>query len=259
MHSAIDPTLNLNRAPPLIFRSRAGLWLNLKHYTMHNRRNFYRILHVDRDAPPAIITASYRSLLSTLRLHPDLGGDHEGAVLINQAYAVLRDPVKRAQYDLALPPRRAQRRPAPPAPISAVAAKRCPFCHAPSTAATARTPRCVTCDSPLTPVSRASGNTELFGRRALPRLPKAAQLMIYPQWPHAGVPATLRDLSPAGISLVTLLATRPGQVLKIASAVIAGIAQIVSSDPERDGFAVRALLLSAEFQLKAGSFVATRV
>ena len=226
---------------------------------MNNRRNFYRILHVDRDAPPEIITASYRSMLSTLRLHPDLGGDHEGAVLINQAYAVLRDPIKRAHYDLSLPPRRAQRRAAPPVPTPAVAISRCPFCHAPWTSVTTRTLRCTTCDSPLTPVSRTSGNAELFGRRALPRLPKEARLVIYPQWPHAGVPATLRDLSPVGISLVTTLATRPGQVLKIASAVIAGVAQIVSSDPQHEGFAVRALLLSAEFQLKAGSFVATRV
>ena len=64
-----------------------------------NRRNFYRILHVQPEAPGAVITASYRAMMSKLRLHPDLGGDTAGAALINEAYAVLSDPAKRASYD----------------------------------------------------------------------------------------------------------------------------------------------------------------
>ncbi len=71
---------------------------------MENRRNYYRILHVQRDAPPEIIRNSYRTLMQTLRMHPDLGGDHWNASLINEAYAVLSDPQKRSAYDLALRP-----------------------------------------------------------------------------------------------------------------------------------------------------------
>ena len=66
---------------------------------MQNRRNLYRILHVQPEAPLEIIKASYRSLMTKLKLHPDLGGDHEAAVLINQAYAVLGDPERRRRYD----------------------------------------------------------------------------------------------------------------------------------------------------------------
>ena len=42
---------------------------------MENRRNYYRILHVQPDAPTEIIKSSYRTLMQKLRMHPDLGGD----------------------------------------------------------------------------------------------------------------------------------------------------------------------------------------
>lgn len=66
---------------------------------MTNRRNHYRVLHVQPDAPFDVIRASYRTLLQTLKLHPDLGGDHWTAAHVNAAYHVLSDPLKRAQYD----------------------------------------------------------------------------------------------------------------------------------------------------------------
>ena len=66
---------------------------------MENRRNLYRILHVQPDAPDEIIQSSYRTLMMKLRMHPDLGGDHYTATLINEAYAVLSDPARRAAYD----------------------------------------------------------------------------------------------------------------------------------------------------------------
>jgi curved DNA-binding protein CbpA len=62
-----------------------------------NRRNFYRLLHVQPDAPFEVIKASYRALM-TLH-HPDVGGDHDAAVLLNEAYAVLSDTSRRAEYD----------------------------------------------------------------------------------------------------------------------------------------------------------------
>ena len=69
---------------------------------MRNRRNYYRMLHVQPDAPLAVIKASYRALMMKMRLHPDLGGDHETAALINAAFAVLSDPMDRQQYDQSL-------------------------------------------------------------------------------------------------------------------------------------------------------------
>lgn len=66
---------------------------------MNNRRNYYRILHVQPDAPLAVIKASYRAQMQKLKLHPDLGGDEKNAATINEAYATLSDEKKRAAYD----------------------------------------------------------------------------------------------------------------------------------------------------------------
>ncbi len=69
---------------------------------MENRRNFYRILRVQPDAAFDVIQQSYRSLMQKLRLHPDLGGEECNARIINQAYAILRNPKLRATYDTEL-------------------------------------------------------------------------------------------------------------------------------------------------------------
>ncbi len=66
------------------------------------RRNHYRVLNVQPDAPLEIIRNNYRTLLQKLRLHPDLGGENHNASAINDAYHVLRDPVRRANYDKSL-------------------------------------------------------------------------------------------------------------------------------------------------------------
>lgn len=85
------------------------------------RRNLYRILHVQPEAPLEVIRASYRTLMSTLRAHPDLGGDPDAAARINAAYAVLADPAKRRAYDQALAKARAQLRARAAAAASAAA------------------------------------------------------------------------------------------------------------------------------------------
>ncbi len=66
---------------------------------MKNRRNYYRILQVQPDAPLEIIRTSYHTLMRELMQHPDLGGDHWNACIINEAYETLSDSVKRAEYD----------------------------------------------------------------------------------------------------------------------------------------------------------------
>jgi curved DNA-binding protein CbpA len=69
---------------------------------LNNRRNHYRMLYVQPDAPFEVIRANYRTLMQKLKLHPDLGGEHWNAVFVNDAYATLEDPVRRASYDLEL-------------------------------------------------------------------------------------------------------------------------------------------------------------
>lgn len=66
---------------------------------MTNERTYYEILQVASDASPEIITSAYRTLMSTLKMHPDLGGNADEAVLINEAYEILSDDKKRRVYD----------------------------------------------------------------------------------------------------------------------------------------------------------------
>jgi len=72
---------------------------NSENTNMAERRNYYRILNIQPDAPLEIIKNNYRTLLQKLRLHPDLGGKHWNASIINEAYNILRNPDKRATYD----------------------------------------------------------------------------------------------------------------------------------------------------------------
>lgn len=88
---------------------------------MADLRDYYRVLQVARHADQAVIKAAYYTQLKIMKKHPDLGGSHEEALLLNEAYEVLSDPVKRREYDKkysdskspqaeAYPPEREQRR-----------------------------------------------------------------------------------------------------------------------------------------------------
>lgn len=60
-------------------------------------RDFYDILGVSKGASDAEIKKAYRS--KAHKLHPDKGGDKVAFQEINEAYQVLGDRNKRAQYD----------------------------------------------------------------------------------------------------------------------------------------------------------------
>jgi DnaJ-class molecular chaperone len=67
--------------------------------------SFYEVLEISSGASPEVIKAAYRALME--KHHPDKNPDHRGAIAqeiscrLNQAYAVLSDPQKRRDYDLA--------------------------------------------------------------------------------------------------------------------------------------------------------------
>ena len=66
---------------------------------MTQRRDYYRVLQVHPDAHPEIIKVSYKTLMQRLKMHPDLGGDHATATLINEAFRTLGHPDRRLAYD----------------------------------------------------------------------------------------------------------------------------------------------------------------
>ena len=67
------------------------------------QKNYYEILQVDKSASPEIIEKVYKLLVK--EYHPDLQSGElktkyeEKLKLINEAYDVLSDPVKRSEYD----------------------------------------------------------------------------------------------------------------------------------------------------------------
>src|SRR3954447_17809566 len=68
---------------------------------MATQRNHYAVLNVAPDAEPVVIEAAYRALMK--KYHPDqgapAGAGAPSATDINNAFAVLRDAQRRADYD----------------------------------------------------------------------------------------------------------------------------------------------------------------
>ena len=60
-------------------------------------RNYYAAIGVARDADEATIKKAWRQ--ACLVTHPDKGGTDEEFQKVNEAWNVLSDPVKRADYD----------------------------------------------------------------------------------------------------------------------------------------------------------------
>jgi curved DNA-binding protein CbpA len=245
-----------------------------------NRRNFYRLLHVQPEAPEPVITASYRAMMSKLRLHPDLGGDTESAQLINEAYGVLRDPAKRALYDARLKMRKAgshsktasSAAPADPsAPARAPAARTekpqtvlrvanaCAFCQAPVPHEIMPQTRCGHCDSPLAaPPPRPVDKNELFGRRAVPRMSRTDAVRFLPAWQMPALNARLRDLSMSGIRVVTNTIVAKGQVIRITGPLFDIVATVVGCRTDGRRVEIHAALLTAIFMNPKGVVVSVR-
>ncbi len=220
-----------------------------------NRRNYYRILHVQPEAPGPVITASYRAMMSKLRLHPDLGGATANAALINEAYAVLSDPARRATYDLQ------QRRPktAERQRGGAAAPLVCPFCLADAPAEIRANTRCHQCESPLAPPpARPLKRTELFGRRTVPRMPRSDTVTVIASWRSAGRSAQLRDLSLTGISVLSDIAIEARQVIRIVGPLFDILATVVSCRSNGRRVEVHASLLAAIFMRAKGVVVSVK-
>lgn len=251
---------------------------------MANRRNYYRLLHVQPEAPQEIIKASYRTLMTTLRLHPDRGGDTDTAALINQAYEVLSDPVKRKEYDqrvhkLGIRTTSEARKPSAQAESSpthshtrpaensrtreesqpGIASNRCVFCGSIAVTRHMALTTCSRCNSPLVNpnAKTGKGKKELFGRRTTTRTAKNEIVMIYTGWPHPGIAARLRNLSPEGISFEMAMQSSPGKILKVSGNAVEGVAQVVSVRRVGELCTVHAAFLAATFQ-NVGSFVSTK-
>jgi hypothetical protein len=180
---------------------------------MSERPDYYKLLHVQPDAPEAVIKASYRRLMQRLGMHPDLGGDHATAVLLNEAFRTLSDPSRRAAYDRAradgaAKPAGTRRADAanvhrPDTPLDLPS---CPFCvttYQPSQPADPEA-ACLSCGAPLAPAQRALPDEQ--SRRALDRLPRHMALTFLASTARQRrLNGITLDLSPAGMRFLAVV------------------------------------------------------
>jgi len=65
------------------------------------QRDYYKVLQVDPEASPEVITAAYKTLAKRFHPETDLTGVHEIRLAeLTRAYGVLRDAAARQRYDL---------------------------------------------------------------------------------------------------------------------------------------------------------------
>ena len=243
---------------------------------MKNRRNYYRILQVQTDAPAEIIRTSYRTLMHKLKMHPDLGGDHWTAALINEAFSTLSDPGKRAAYDraikgmrelrsqsraaLALPQQAASSRPVrEPAPSTRPDGK-CIFCGARHRAQSAdlQQATCHRCESPLFPASRHEGSTST--RRALERLPRRMVVTCTDAGrPGTNLQMTTEDVSLTGTCVISRHKLSAGQILRIECSLGRAVGVVTRVAEHSSGWCAGVRFLTLQITEERGVFLSVKV
>ena len=237
---------------------------------MKNKRNYYRILHVQPDAPEAIIKSSYRTLMHRLKQHPDLGGDHWNASLINAAYAVISDPRKRAEYDRTLlsastgPVTRESPGDQGRAAHQSVVQVSCTFCgtahgHGGNPHPDAA---CSECASPLKTVERL--RLEQSCRRMVHRITKNIQIVFYTAWPqnkgHTGI---VQDVSPRGMQFFTHNRPETGAHIKVECEMCTAVARVANYEKSvaamGQGWTVGVEFVTILFRETRGSFLSLKI
>ena len=228
-----------------------------------NRRNYYRILHVQPDAPTEVIKSSYRALMLKLQMHPDHGGEHWSATVINEAYAILSDPARRADYDRAFDRPLGFGRATRGGSGSRAAddgLPRCVFCGRSVQGGTGEGERCRSCQSPLAAaVSLDIGSPD---QRLVDRISRRGWLRYFTEWPqertHAG---HLEDVSPNGLRFAGDSHVVEHQILKIESEALTATARVVHCRrrPKRGlRYAIGADFYTLELRRPTGTFFSTR-
>jgi hypothetical protein len=229
--------------------------------------DYYRILHVQPDAPTPVIHAIYRTLLNRLQTSATFAGEAD-AGLIEEAYAVLGNAQRRAAYDAER--RAASTQAAAPREVRAVdeyadtlVMNVCLFCGAAHglQRRLERDDDCGRCGSPLCPAERH--RLEYSGQRMLSRIPKHHAIDIYVTWPQAA-PAVgeMRDLSLNGMQFTCVTRLQPNQIVKIICSELHALARVAHTNRDidtADRWITGVEFLTLRFRQIRGSFVSAEV
>jgi hypothetical protein len=236
--------------------------------------DYYQILHVREDAPTAVIRSSYRAMMQRMKLHPDLGGDHDGAALLNEAYGILSDPTRRAAYDCDRAGFTGQPATETSAHSAAVfvtdsqlldwtgtykAASFCLFCSAPRGDGnrTDANALCAECNSPVHPAERHQLEQSI---RGMGRVEREYPIDIYTGWDgRPPLAALMQDLSLNGMRFSSTATFYPQQLLKIDSELCRSLARVAySRNYGSDLFITGVEFATIQFPNTRGTFVSAQ-
>lgn len=249
-----------------------------------NQRNYFRVLHVQVDAEPAVIEASYNAL----RKKPGVA-----KALLDEAWAVLGHSQKRQRYkrllrgvthhealagladadtvtatasNTTLHARQAAAgstgiRPMAPA-NKAVSGYRpsitqyCLFCKTPYAHSAHRQWHrlCDECHSPLPASTMAAFKQP---SRGAARLGLQTAALVYDAWPATALAVTVADWSPTGLSFVGTRPLESGQVIKIDAATFKAVATLSYCRATGKVFKMGARFVAVEFGTDRGNFLST--
>lgn len=230
-----------------------------------NRRNFYRVLQVQPDAPDVTISASYRALK---QYQP------QDSALLDEAYRTLSNSAARKQYDAIFSSYTLRDRKSeaanPDLPVvtstsdsltnfleadrAIINLTYCFFCntpHAPQTEYYLHE-TCLECASPLHALTH--GHFE-SSRRWLGRIPVAGKFSFYLFWPSKPSIGIFQDLSPAGVRFTTDAMLNPKDIIKIDAPNFQAVAEVTYTRAEKSGLSVGTRFITAIFDRRQGSFV----
>lgn len=244
-----------------------------------NRRNYYRILHIQPDAPLAIVSASYKILVKKKIAQMDL---------TREAFSVLSAPHKRKHYDqllradkhvnssilnsidrnkkqtkydrtyLKLKNKDTKYSPSyssadkKRSPYQALIYKYCMFCKTPQSQSPIQyvDNHCIECSSPMHSAEKFSLSRRFFSRSDL-----TATFSFYTYWPSNEIVATLSDLSPVGLRFNTRQGLNKKQIIKINADQFQAIGQVKHSKIMGSVFIIGVEFLTIQFNNQKGTFM----
>ncbi|MCK5830936.1 MAG: DnaJ domain-containing protein [Methylococcales bacterium] len=236
-----------------------------------NQRNYYRILHIQPDAPTAIIFSSYQLLLKN---------KETAILLVEEAYSVLSNPQKRKQYDQLLRQnhhsrvspvlnnKKNTRYKQKQFKIKTKNTKRysscsslyqplithyCDFCKTPQSFSATKyiDELCIECFSPL----YSSKEYLSIPRRYFSRIKLSSTMAFYTYWPSNRIITSLSDLSPTGLRFTTKQNLNKNQVIKIDADQFRAVGKVKHQKPKGASNIIGIEFITIQFNTHQGIFV----
>ena len=210
----------------------------------YDRQNFYHLLQVQPDASVEVIKASYRTIMGKLKQHPDLGGSTAEACFINEAYEILTDSKKRAQYDLTILRDVPYLRPAG-------GKEKTTFYGYPIQGERPRR------EAPNAQRVTLNNGKVIKEQRSAPRIPQQGPIIYFPASHIQGFQGEIIDFSPEGFRFRCTRQVKIGEIIHIQTSLFQAKVQVKNCRQEETSshYFCGAVFLSVEFMKNQGLYV----